>query len=144
MGLPGFHSVPSGMIVVTLKDRVAGDTAEGMVSALYDALPNGPQRQLQMQVPNDSKGWLVYVPSEDAIDLQKVWLDEMQEARKAIEKQFKAGGKRRRAPRLCFYFEVPAQDSAGNAGSSSSSGARSQTACSSSGNSTSVCSGSDQ
>merc|ERR1719440_238989 len=146
MAWPGLDSVPSGMIAVTLKDRMAGDTAEGMVSALYDALPNGPQRQVRMQVPPESQGWLVYVPSEDAAELQKVWLGEMQAARKTIEKQFRDSGKKRRAPRLCFHTEVPVfQSGAGSAESlAGSEETHSQAAGSSCVHSMSVSSGSEQ
>merc|ERR1719240_1929608 len=98
-----------------------------------------------MQVPPESEGWLVYVPSEDAAELQKLWKDEMQPARQAIEKQFRDHGKRRRAPRLTFHFEMLAtQSGSGSAGSShGSEETLSRAACSSRVGSTSASSGSE-
>jgi hypothetical protein len=90
-----------------LKDRIAGDSAEAMVSVLYEALHDGVRRQKRMQVPSECNGWMVYVPSEDVADLQEVWQGQMQAARRHIEKQFKADGKNRRAPRLCFHAGAP-------------------------------------
>lgn len=121
MGIRGVDSVPAGMVTVVLKDRVAGDSVHDMVAVLYDALPNGMQRQQAIQAPADSEGWFVYVPQEDAAELQTVWRSQMQAARKQIERQFKADGKPRRAPRLCFHVDKPSGQSAQSCSSGSSS-----------------------
>merc|ERR1719161_3169635 len=106
LGIPGLDEAPPGMAAIVLKDRIAGDTAAGMVAVLYESLPGGAQRQERMQVPSQADGWLVYVPEEDAAELQEVWQSQMKKARKNIEEQFKAEGKKRRAPRLCFQIPL--------------------------------------
>lgn len=128
MGVRETGSVPPGMIAIVLKDRIAGDSAEGMVAVLYETLPNGTQRRERLQVPDGSDGWIVYVPAEDAAELQEVWKRDMQSARKNIEQQFKAAGKNRRAPRLIFQTDHQEESSGstttGKPGSSSSSTSR--------------------
>jgi hypothetical protein len=104
-------AIPPGMVSIVLKDRIAGDSADGMVRVLYERLPNGMQRRDGMQIPDESEGWVVYVPAEDAAELQEVWLKDMQPARRNIENQFKGEGKKRRAPRLIFQMTEQDQSS---------------------------------
>lgn len=131
LGIPGLDEAPSGMAAIVLKDRIAGDTAAGMVAVLYESLPGGAQRQERMQVPSQADGWLVYVPEEDAAELQEVWQRQMKKARKNIEEQFKAGGKKRRAPRLCFQIPLSSCSSSAKSSASSSEQPYSQSSCAS-------------
>lgn len=98
------ENIPSGMGLIELKDRMEGDSAAEMVMELYMAMPNGEGRARSMRLPDShDDGRVVYVPEQDLGELKSVWQTVMSQARRRVERQYRAEGRNRRAPRLVFF-----------------------------------------